>query len=86
MLSPSTKNLFAIVGWYPVATWILSSLPRSKVSGSLQAALRAFQDAAATNPADKEMIDALVERYPGKHQAVQLQLLALLFCASGCHL
>eukprot|EP00435_Cladocopium_sp_Y103_P075859 s332_g67.t1 len=28
------------------------------------------QDAAATNPADKEMIDALVERYPGKHEAM----------------
>lgn len=28
-----------------------------------------IQEAAATNPADKEMIDALVERYPGKHEA-----------------
>ena len=31
--------------------------------------LRRREDAAATNPADKEMIDALVESYPGKHQA-----------------
>ena len=30
---------------------------------------RRREDAAATNPADKEMIDALVESYPGKHQA-----------------
>jgi len=29
-----------------------------------------LEDAAATNPADKEMIDALVESYPGKHQAM----------------
>ncbi|CAL1139956.1 unnamed protein product [Cladocopium goreaui] len=29
-----------------------------------------LEEAAATNPADKEMIDALVERYPGKHEAM----------------